>query len=89
MFFSGWVELIVTQDAECYANVINLLKNTGLVYKDKIQNIGHGNRRHGGIGAIGENISFSNLFQIFVKKADLEYAKALIAHEKHLFDCAE
>ena len=85
MFFLGWVELIITQDAESYANAINLLKNTGIVHKVKIQNIGHSNRRHGGIGAIGENISFSNLFQIFVKKVDLEYAKALITHEKHLF----
>ena len=79
---SKWVELIITQDSECYANVCTSLRKAGIEYKDKIQNVGHGNRRYGEIGAIGEKASYSNLYQIFVKKADLETAKALIFQEK-------
>ena len=83
--FSKWVELIITRDSGCFANVSALLKNAGIAYKDKIQNMGHGNRRHGEIGAIGENANDANLYQIFVKKADLENAKALMVQGKHRF----
>ena len=82
LLFSKWVELVITQDSGFFANVSALLRKAGIEYKDKIQNVGHGNRRHGEISAIGENISYSNLYQIFVKQADFENAKALMAQEK-------
>lgn len=83
--FSKWVELIITQDSGCFANVSALLNNAGIAYKGKIQNMGHGNRRHGEMGAIGENTNYANLYQIFVKKADFEDAKALMVQEKRHF----
>lgn len=81
--FSQWVELIITQDSGYFARVSTLLTDNGIVYRDKIQNIGHGNRRHGQLGSLGENPSCSNLYQIFVKKTDIERAKVLITKENH------
>lgn len=78
--FTKWVELIITQDSGYFAKVSTLLTDNGIAYRDKIQNIGHGNRRHGQLGSLGENPSCSNLYQIFVKKIDLEKCKLLIAH---------
>ena len=78
--FTKWVELIITQDSGYFAKVSTLLTDNGIAYRDKIQNIGHGNRRHGQLGSLGENPSCSNLYQIFVKKDDLEKCKLLIAH---------
>lgn len=80
--FTKWVELIITQDSGYFARVSALLTDNGIAYRDKIQNIGHGNRRHGQLGSLGENTSCSNLYQIFVKKADLEQAKKLIAQHR-------
>ena len=78
--FTKWVELIITQDSGYFAKVSTLLTDNGIAYRDKIQNIGHGNRRHGQLGSLGENPCCSNLYQIFVKKDDLEKCKLLIAH---------
>ena len=78
--FTIWVELIITQDSGYFAKVSTLLTDNGIAYRDKIQNIGHGNRRHGQLGSLGENPSCSDLYQIFVKKDDLEKCKLLIAH---------
>lgn len=77
--FTKWVELIITQDSGYFAKVSTLLTDNGIAYKDKIQNIGHGNRRHGQLGSLGENPGCSNLYQIFVKKDDIEQAKKFIA----------
>ena len=81
--FTKWVELIITQDSGYFAKVSTLLTDKGIAHRDKIQNIGHGNRRHGQLGSLGENPSCSNLYQIFVKKDELEKAKMLIAHCNH------
>ena len=80
--FTKWVELIITQDSRYFANVSTLLTDNGIAYRDKIQNIGHGNRRHGQLGSLGENPSCSNLYQIFVKKDDIEQAKKFIAQHR-------
>lgn len=76
--FVKWKELLVTQDSTRFVTVCTLLQNAGIEYKEKTQNIGHGNRRHGQIGSIGENSAYANLFQVFVKVADLELAKRVI-----------
>lgn len=81
VLFPKWAELIITQDSGYFARVSTLLADNGIAYKDKIQNIGHGNRRHGQSGALGENPGYSNLYQIFVRKTDITNAKALIAGE--------
>ena len=81
--FAHLVELMFTQDSGYFAKVSNVLRGAGIAYKVKIQNIGHSNRRGGLIGAIGENTNYSNMYQIFVKKTDVEYAKALITKEYH------
>ena len=80
--FSKWVELIITQDSRYFANVSTLLTDNGIAYREKIQNIGHGNRRHGQLGSLGENPGCSNLYQIFVKKDDIEQAKKYIAQRR-------
>lgn len=77
--FTKWVELIITQDSGYFAKVSAQLTDNGIAYRDKIQNIGHGNRRHGQLGSLGENPSCSNLYQIFVKKDELERAKTILA----------
>lgn len=78
--FAKWVELIITQDSGYFAKVSTLLTDNGIAYRDKIQNISHGNRQHGQLGSLGEKPSCSNLYQIFVKKDDLEKCKLLITH---------
>lgn len=80
--FTKWVELIITQDSGYFAKVSTLLTDNGIAYRDKIQNIGHGNRRHGQLGSLGENPGCSNLYQIFVKKDDIEQAKKFIAQHR-------
>jgi len=80
--FTKWVELIITQDSGYFAKVSTLLTDNGIAYRDKIQNIGHGNRRHGQLGSLGENPGCSNLYQIFVKKDDVEQAKKFIAQHR-------
>lgn len=80
--FTKWVELIITQDSRYFANVSTLLTDNGIAYRDKIQNIGHGNRRHGQLGSLGEKNSCSNLYQIFVKKDELEQAKKIVMQHR-------
>lgn len=80
--FVKWKELLVTQDSTRFVSVCTLLQNAGIEYKEKTQNIGHGNRRHGQIGSIGENSAYANLFQVFVKVADLEHAKRVITSHR-------
>lgn len=80
--FNKWVELIITQDSGHFAKVSALLTDNGIVYRDKIQNIGHGSRRHGQLGSLGENPSCSNLYQIFVKKDEVEQAQKLVMQHR-------
>lgn len=77
--FVKWKELLVTQDSTRFVTVCTLLQNAGIEYKEKTQNIGHGNRRHGQIGSIGESSAYANLFQVFVKAADIERSEAIIS----------
>lgn len=79
--FTRWVELMITQDNQKFLNMCMALENAGIPYKDKMQYIGHGTRRNGQIGALGENPKCANLYQIFVKKADMEKAKVAILHK--------
>lgn len=79
--FSKWTELMITQDSSYFAKVTTLLKSNGIAYQEKIQNIGHGNRRYGQLGSVGESSVSSNLYQIYVKKSDYTSAKALLAKE--------
>lgn len=77
--FTRWVELMITQDNQKFVNTCTALDNAGIPYRDKMQYIGHGTRRNGQIGALGENPKHANLYQIFVKKGDAERAKWVIA----------
>ena len=77
---SKWHELIITQDFKHFLDITALLKANNIVCKEKIQNIGHGNRRNGQLGGLGENSNYSNIYQIFVKQHDFEHAKMLIKH---------
>jgi len=77
--FTKWVELIITQDSGYFAKVSAQLTDNGIAYRDKIQNIDHGNRQHGQLGSLGENPSCSNLYQIYVKKDEFEKAKTILA----------
>ena len=79
--FTRWVELFITQENEKFVNVSMLLENAGIEYKEKIQNIGHSNRRSGYLGSLGENPRYANMYQVFVKKTDVEKAKAVISHK--------
>lgn len=81
--FNKWKELIITQNSVTYSDTCTILHKSGIAYKEKMQNIGHGNRRTGLTGSIGENPSYSYLYQIFVKQNDLDYAKSLIIHDRH------
>ena len=76
--FSPWKELLITQQIEKYVRAIALLKDSGIAYRESMQNMGHGSRRSGQIGVLGENTVVSVLYQIYVKKADLERAKAVL-----------
>ena len=77
--FVKWKELLITQDSTRFVKACTLLQNAGVEYKERIQNMGHGNRRYGQIGSLGERAGCSNIYQIFVKATDLEHAKNFIA----------
>ena len=77
--FVRWVELLITQDNQKFVNTCTALDNAGIPYRDKMQYIGHGTRRNGRIGALGENPKHANLYQIFVKKGDAERAKWVVS----------
>lgn len=78
--FTQWKELFITQDGEKFFKVKALLKNSGISCKEKIQNMGHNNRRNGQLGSIGESPEYASIYQLYVKKADLGKAKALISN---------
>lgn len=70
-----WREAVVTGDETRYIQCATALREAGIPYRGKTQGMGHANRRSGDLGALGENPAHSYLYQLFVKKADLERAK--------------
>ena len=74
-FFSKWTELTTTLNPSTYFFITESLKNAHIPYKTKASNIGHGNRRTGIMGSIGEQVEFETQYYIFVEKANVEYAK--------------
>lgn len=78
--FAQWTELIITQDSTHFVTATTLLRNAGIAYRERRQNIGHSNRRNGEIGSLGENAGCTNLYQIYVKKADVAQAKAVLSN---------
>lgn len=74
--FTRWVELWITQDSVQFAEVCAKLAHSGIAFREKIQHLGHSTRRSGLIGSIGENARYANMYQIYVKKADLERAQS-------------
>lgn len=73
--FGRWIELTVCSDAARFAWVISKLEGEGIPYKTKGQDLGAGARR---MGNLGINSRHSTLFQVFVKKKDLERAQYAI-----------
>ena len=75
--FVRWAELIITQDSVQFAEVCTKLLNAGIPYKERVQHMGHSNRRTGLIGSLGENAMYSTMYYLYVKKADLEKAQVI------------
>lgn len=73
--FGNWTELTVTSDARRYGSVLEKLDSAGIAYREKIQQLGHGDRRMGNLGAGGGS---GVLYQVFVRKTDLEKALLLL-----------
>lgn len=73
--FNRWVELSVCSDAVRFAQVIAKLEGEGISYETKSQELGAGARRTGNLGV---NSRHGTLFQVFVKKRDLERARYAI-----------
>lgn len=72
-----WVELATTNDAEYHIRLIGELNKAKIPYREKVQYMGHGDRRGGQISALGENQQYINLYQIFVRADDIEQAKCV------------
>lgn len=70
-----WREAVVTGDETRYLQCATALREAGILYRVKTQGVGHANRRSGDLGALGESQAHSYLYQIFVKKAELERSK--------------
>lgn len=75
--FNPWTELELTTDLERYSHIISVLEEARIPFKEQIQNMGHNTRRMGTLGVIGELQRYSTLYQVFVKKGDLQKAKYL------------
>lgn len=74
-FLLNWAELTTTLDPTFYAKVIQSLQNADILYQTKTFHMGNGSHTTGKIGAIGERVGYEIQYSIYVKKADLEYAK--------------
>lgn len=74
--FTRWAELLITQDSVQFAEVCTKLTNSGIAFREKVQHLGHSTRRSGLMGSVGENARYANMYQIYVKKADLDRAQA-------------
>ena len=70
-----WTELMITNQQIVYVQIIDKLKDAGISYREKIQYIGNGTRRGGLISGLGENRQYIYLYQIFVKKCDIDRAR--------------
>lgn len=81
--FTRWVELLITQDSVQFAEVCAKLLNSGIAYKERVQHLGHSNRRSGQIASVGENARYANMYQIYVKKKDLEHAQAVAFRKQY------
>ena len=73
--FGNWAELTVTNDVRRYGSILEKLDSAGIAYREKIQQLGHGDRRMGNLGAGGGS---GVLYQVFVRKTDLEKALLLL-----------
>ena len=82
----GWRELTITQDPVQLSRITAALEQAGLSYRVKTQNMGHSNRRDGLLGSLGEDPRYSVLYQLFVRKADLEQAAHLCASSRRRED---
>lgn len=79
-FFNRWMELTVTSDAVQFAQVVSKLEGEGITYDVKSQDMGARDRRTGNLGA---NSRYATLFQVYVKKKDLERARYAIRGIRH------
>lgn len=73
--FLNWREAMVTNDEEHYIKIVKALETAGIQYRVKAQNAAHGNRRGGRINALGQNQRYACIYQVYVKKPDVEQAK--------------
>ena len=69
--FNPWVELALFHDTALFSQAVSKLEAAGIPYKVKDQSIGPKDRR---TGSLGGSSRFNTLFQIYVKKEDLEPA---------------
>ena len=70
--FNRWVELALFHDTALFSQAVSKLEAAGIPYKVKDQSIGPKDRR---TGSLGGSSRFNNLFQIYVKKEDLDRAR--------------
>ncbi len=75
--FWKWCELTITNDEDRYIKIMGALEAAGVQCRVKVQNIGHGNRRTGSLGALGENRRYVCIYQIYVQKTHIERAKLI------------
>lgn len=73
--FNHWVELTVSSDAVRFSQVISKLEKAGIPYEVKNQGLGARDRHSGNVGGSSR---YSTLFQVYVKKKDLEQARHVI-----------
>ena len=67
--FNRWVELALFHDTALFSQAVSKLEAAGIPYKVKDQSIGPKDRR---TGSLGGSSRFNTLFQIYVKKEDLD-----------------
>ena len=70
-----WTELFLTLEASRHSQVLAALEQAGFPCREKIQNAGHVTRRTGNVGA---SAGSSVLYQVFVRKSQLEEAREIL-----------
>lgn len=73
--FNRWVELTVCSDAVRFSQIVAKLEEAKIPYEVKDQALGGRDRRSGGLGGSSR---YNTLFQVLVKKSDLERARYAI-----------